>query len=363
MLYVYEKKSNKLVPIQEASFQKHKIMERKHLEEWVMNHPQLVGEELLVLTNEYSGFDKTKERLDILCLDRTGKVVIVELKREDSGKTVEFQALRYAAYCSTLTLADVVLLRRDFLSSSHVDRSEERVREEILSFIENDEFEEIDEKPRIIIMAKEFRPEVTATIIWLRTFGLDISCVRLTPYEINSDLIGLVSTTLIPLPEAKEYIIQIERKEGGTGRVTRSQQEYKEFFAAVSQALARNLGLSLPKPSGSSYYKIPAALPHTHFEWGFHGRPRSSFGVELHFEKGDRSQNVQCLQEMAGFKDDVERETGEELILQPEWGKAWSRMYVERQEGKMTEELKQWAVDTMEKFYRVLAPKLERLNL
>ena len=362
MLYVYEKKSNKLVPVEEASLRKHKIMERKHLEEWVMNHPQLVGEELLVLTNEYSGFDKTKERLDILCLDRAGKVVIVELKREDSGKTVEFQALRYAAYCSNLTLADVVLLRRDFLSSSHVDTSEESVREEILSFIENDEFEEIDDKPRIIIIAKEFRPEVMATITWLRRFSLDISCVRLTPYEINSDLIGLVSTTLIPLPEAKEYMMQIERKEGGAGRVTRSQQEYKEFFTAVSQAVARDLGLHLPKPGASSYYKIPTSLPHTHFEWGFHGRPRSSLGVELHFENADKSKNTQHLQEMAKFKDAVERETGEELSLQPEWGKAWSRMYVEKQEGKMTEELKGWAVDTMERFYKILAPKLEGLN-
>lgn len=363
MLYVYEKKRNKLVPVEEASFQKHKIMERRHLEEWVMNHPQLVGEQLLVLTNEYSGFDKTKERLDILCLDRAGKIVIVELKREGSGKTVEFQALRYAAYCSNLTLADVVALRRNFLSSSDVDRSEDSVREEILSFIENDEFEEIDDKPRIIIIAKEFRSEVTATIMWLRRFGLDISCVRLTPYEINSDLIGLVSTILIPLPEAKEYMIQIERKEGGTARVTRSQQEYKEFFTAVSQALASNLGLSLPKPDGRSWYKIPTALPYAHFEWGFHGRPRSSFGVELHFEKGDRSQNSQYLQEMAKFKDAVERETGEKLVLQPEWGKTWSRMYIERQEGKMTEELKQWAVDRMERFYKVLAPKLESLNL
>lgn len=362
-MYVYEKKNNKLLPIEEASYHEHTIMERKHLERWVMDHPQLLGEDLLVLTNEYSKFDKTKERLDVLCLDRAGKIVIVELKREDSGKTVEFQALKYAAYCSTLTLADVISIRKDFLASASIDKSDEEIRDEVLGFIDNSEFEEVDDKPRIIITAKEFRPEVTATVMWLRKFGLDISCVKLTPYEISKDLIGLVSTILIPLPEAIEYVMQVERKETGTQKITRSQQEYMDFFASVGQALAHRIGVSLPKPSGASYYRIPTAIPSIHFEWGFHGRPRSSFGVELHFEKGDKSRNMQYLQEMQKFTDDVERETGEKVVVQQEWGKAWARIYIEKQEGKMTEELKQWAVDTMEKFYRVLAPKLERLNL
>jgi len=40
-------------------------MERRDLEKWVMDYPEVLGENLLVVTTEYDGFDKTSERLDL----------------------------------------------------------------------------------------------------------------------------------------------------------------------------------------------------------------------------------------------------------------------------------------------------------
>lgn len=133
-------------------FRSHEILERQDIEKWVMNFPEIIGEELLTITNEYNKIDKTKERLDILALDKEGKLVVIELKRYESGKSAELQAIKYAAYCSTLTLNDVISPRKNFLAKRGEERTEDEIKEEIFDFIENDEFEEIGDKPRIILV-------------------------------------------------------------------------------------------------------------------------------------------------------------------------------------------------------------------
>lgn len=152
---------------------------------------------MLLVSNEYDRFDKTRERLDLLALDKNGKLVIVELKR-GPRKTAELQAVKYAAYCSTLTFDKLIPLRRKFMSRRGIDQDDENTRKELEGFIENIQFEELDDEPRIMLVAKEFRPEITASVLWLRKFGLDISCIKLSPYKIDENKIGIVTSTLIP---------------------------------------------------------------------------------------------------------------------------------------------------------------------
>jgi len=84
--------------------------------------------------------------------------------------------------------------------------------------------------------------------------------------------------------------------------------------------------------------------------------------VELHFEKENKDTNRKLLKEIEKSKDEIERETGEKVIIQEDWGKNWARLYIEKKEGKMTEELKKWAVEKMKIFYKLLQPKLEKLK-
>src|SRR5687768_10004154 len=86
------------------------LRERYDLQEWVLQTPKLLGEELMVITSEFSGFDKTAERLDVLAIDKRGVLTVVELKRSAIGTAAELQALRYAAYCSTMSFKDLTEL-------------------------------------------------------------------------------------------------------------------------------------------------------------------------------------------------------------------------------------------------------------
>ena len=64
-----------------------------------MDRPEVLGEPLLLITSEFEESDK---RLDLLLLDRSARLVVAELKLDASGTLADQQAIRYAAFCSTI---------------------------------------------------------------------------------------------------------------------------------------------------------------------------------------------------------------------------------------------------------------------
>lgn len=212
MLFTVDVVAKTASHVEHVTLSQLQLRERYDLQEWVLQTPKLLGEDLLILTSEFSGFDKTAERLDVLALDKRGTLTVVELKRSAVGTAAELQALRYAAYCSTMSFADLSELLATYESRRGqaevlASDAEQRIR----SFVSEPDFTAITDKPRIIIGAEEFSPEITATIMWLRTFGMDISCIRLRPYNIAGQLV-LDSSVIIPLPEAREFQIRRENK-------------------------------------------------------------------------------------------------------------------------------------------------------
>ena len=85
--------------------------ERWDLQRWIEHYPEIVGPDLLVVTTEFDrwelGSDRVRDRLEVLFLDSAGSLVVAELKRGEAPDTVDLQALKYAAYCSQLTVEDV----------------------------------------------------------------------------------------------------------------------------------------------------------------------------------------------------------------------------------------------------------------
>jgi RecB family endonuclease NucS len=84
------------------------LKERQDLQRWITEHPDIIAPGLLLVTTEFDRWEireqKVADRLDALFLDVTGAPVLVEFKRDKATDTVELQALKYAAYCSQLTL-------------------------------------------------------------------------------------------------------------------------------------------------------------------------------------------------------------------------------------------------------------------
>ena len=97
------------------SFSSLGFTERHHLQEWLANEPDALGEELLIIQKEFDGFDDTRERLDLLALDKDGVLVIIENKLDDTGRDVVWQALKYASYCSNLSKPQLISIYQQYL--------------------------------------------------------------------------------------------------------------------------------------------------------------------------------------------------------------------------------------------------------
>lgn len=117
-MYIIDQTSNSLTKIEQTSFKVLKLEERKHLQEWIAKKPSSLGEELLIIQKEVDGFSDTRERLDLLALDKDGSLVVIENKLDDSGRNVPWQVIKYASYCSSLTKQDVIDIYQKYLEET-----------------------------------------------------------------------------------------------------------------------------------------------------------------------------------------------------------------------------------------------------
>lgn len=221
-IFLIDSETQEPTNVEPVSYAEIGIKERGDLEQWVVDHPELLGEDLLVITSEFDKFDKSHRRLDILALDSNlsldskGVLVVIELKLDASRSLADQQAIRYAAFCSTIKTKDLVSLL-----AKRLNITSEEASTKICEFLGVEEIPTLGNHPRIILAAGSLDDsELTSSVLWLRTFGVDISCVELTPYRLpKSFQIILVPRTIIPLPEAIDYVVSVEQKEAEEVRV------------------------------------------------------------------------------------------------------------------------------------------------
>jgi hypothetical protein len=208
-LYVID--NHGLRALKPATFEKVKLKERADLQRLLRDQIEIVVEEGMVLAEEFGTWDDSSRRIDLLVLDKEANLVVVELKRTDSGGHMELQAIRYAAMVSTMTFVQAVEAHEAYLRQRG---SSDDAKENILQFLawEDEADRHFAEAVRIVLVSADFSKEITTAALWLNERGLDIRCVRLKPYELNAQVI-LDVQQLIPLPEAQEYMIQVGLKQ------------------------------------------------------------------------------------------------------------------------------------------------------
>ena len=213
MIFSISTNLDKANKITKSSFTELDIWERQHIEEWVRTNPEMLGEDLLIVSTEFDRFWNSNDRLDVLALDRLGNLVVIELKRGFAAGYADLQAIRYAAMVSPITVKLLVpyyvAYRRKYYEEP---LSDNEAKEQIIEFVEFDSFAELSNNPRIILCAEGFSREITTTVLWLRRSDIDISCVKITPYKVDEKII-IVPEVVIPLEEAKQYLVDVKRKE------------------------------------------------------------------------------------------------------------------------------------------------------
>jgi hypothetical protein len=163
----------------------------------------LSGDDLKLICEEFCEWEDSNWRIDLLCIGKESRIVVIELKRTEDGGHMELQAIRYVAMISSLTLEQAINAHARFIGGYD---AQAKARKEILDFLEAETAEEVELQGdiRIILAAANFSSELMTSVLWLNKQGLDITCVRLKPSKMD-DRVLIDATQTVPLPEAANY--------------------------------------------------------------------------------------------------------------------------------------------------------------
>lgn len=330
-MFLVNKQDKTTNKVKDISFKEIGLKEREDLQEWIANNPSILGEELLIIQKEFNGFNDTNERLDLLALDKNGNIVVIENKLDNSGKDVVWQAIKYAGYCSSLKKDDIKdIFQKYLIKNGKVGNSEELITE----FLDKEDFNEVqlnqDLTQRIILVAREFRKEVTNTVIWARKYGMKIQCIKIIPYVIGEHLI-VDTDQIIPVKDIADIMIGYEEK---------AQEEFKNKEDLANCHIIRNefWHQFLPKFNEKSnlfsgrnidlnqydhWFSTGAGLTGVHYTFL---ATKDYAGVQLEMSGRSREENKEIFDYLYQYKDEIESTFGDNLLWERLTEKRMSRI-------------------------------------
>ena len=330
-MYIINRDNKQSKKIEAVTFSSLGLKERDDLQEWIVNDPTILGEELLIIQKEFSGFSDTNERLDLLAIDRKGNLVIIENKLDDSGKDVTWQAMKYASYCSTLGKDGIRKIYQDYLNKSEPGVTAE---DKICEFLLKSDFDEVqlnhDLSQRIILVAREFRKEVTSTVLWARKFRIQIQCIKVKPYLFEGHLL-LDTEQIIPVKDVADITISLDEK---------AHDEIATGAEIAERELIRNRFWDelLPKMNAKSQLFSGISTESNHYDhWLTAGAGMSGLGysfvitkkyaaVELAINKPSQEDNKKIFDTIFRDKEIIEQAFGGPLSWQRLDDKKMSRI-------------------------------------
>ena len=208
--------------IEEVDFAELGWKERQDIQEWVAANPSILGDDLLIVGKEFSDFDLTNERLDLLAADSDGKLVIIELKRDDTGADAHWQAIKYASYFQRASADDIIRIMADYEKVSQDDAVGK-----MLQHLGTDDLNGLNNDQRIILASHRFAPEVTSAVLWLNDKAPGenlITCVKLTPFrDTKTDTLYIQASAIIPVPGLDDYVVSVGSAPAIEGSISRQQ--------------------------------------------------------------------------------------------------------------------------------------------
>lgn len=159
------------------------LEETKHLEQWIVQHPDVIDDGLKIITTQYNRWASAdggaaREALDVLALSSSGQTVVMELKRGRDRK-VHLQAITYGALVAGFDRQMLAEAHAQWLRKTTPDVTTDDALEQLTEHLEAGWDDEILKLPRLVLVAEEFPDQVLTTVEWLTSTvanGLEIEC-------------------------------------------------------------------------------------------------------------------------------------------------------------------------------------------
>jgi len=175
----------------------------KWLENWLEQNISMISDNLLVIGRQVvTAFGKS---IDLLCLNRDGDLVIVELKRDKAPREVIAQVLEYASWVNDLSYEDVVNIADEYLKTKGTNL-EEAFQQKFGSPLPD----VLNESHEMLIVASDLDDQSERVIKYLNERGIRINAATFSYFR-DGDREYIARVLLVP---------KSERREKGTKRRT-----------------------------------------------------------------------------------------------------------------------------------------------
>lgn len=168
---------------------KDKLDKEERLEDWLEDDISIISDELLVIGRQvetgYGGY------IDLLCIDGSGDLVVVELKRDRTPREVTAQALDYGSWVKDLSSDEITRISDDYL----VKKQEDTFEKSFSNKMGYELPEIINENHKMLIVASELDSQTERIINYLSdTYGVGINAVTFEYFKDDSgrEIVGRV---------------------------------------------------------------------------------------------------------------------------------------------------------------------------
>jgi hypothetical protein len=179
-----------------------KLDREERIEKWISSDISLLSPDLLIIGEQVE--TAFGGRIDLLCIHRSGNLVVVELKRDKTPREVTAQALDYASWVKDLDAEGI-----DEIAAQHL-------KGETLEDAFQSKFGEppelVNEDHAMLIVASEIDDSTERIIRYLsETYGVDINAVRFQFFQAQDGREFLVRTFTV----APQVVEQNRERRGG----------------------------------------------------------------------------------------------------------------------------------------------------
>jgi hypothetical protein len=164
------------------------------LESWIEQNPDLLGGQFPLMVIDRPRSIPDVGRLDLLCIDTEGTLVIVELKRDSATREAVAQALDYASWLAQSSPEDIQEYAAQYLKEPLKEAFKKRFNEE-LPLLDCQEH-------RLLLVAPRRDAAAERILNYLASrYEMDIAAVSFKYAKLQSDEI-LVRSMLVPEVQA-----------------------------------------------------------------------------------------------------------------------------------------------------------------
>ena len=241
--------------------------------------------------------------------------MVVENKLDDSDRDVVWQALKYVADCSSLKKAEIVEIYQKYL-----DRWFEGANAvtNLCEFLDVEELDDVElnagNEQRLVLIAANFRKEVTATVLWLLGHGVRAQCFRVVPYSFGEELF-IDLQQIIPTLEAPDYMIGMAAKDSEEKSVQGARQRrhslrHAFWTKALEELRARNVSrFDKINPSNEHWLSRATGVSGCTYNLIF---SKNEARVELYLQRSVAAENKWIFDRLERERQELEGRFGDE---------------------------------------------------